>query len=256
MGKITFRAEDELVDELEALETSKSEAMREALRSYLDSGPERVARASDRAERPSNPSDNDARSESTSIDDLVRERVDEVLAARLDRLTGDPKDSDRRPSHSYRSYDDRRVPQYERSAADTRRPPSGNHSSDHQQGARDLNVTISLEGKRVRVDESDAHGDSTEEPARADSSDRPKDQRSRGNRPRDESQTGTTCGQCGESVDDEHVYCPNCGEKATRRLFCDCGDELRSDWAFCPSCGRRTPSADVLEPDRHASEQS
>ena len=55
------------------------------------------------------------------------------------------------------------------------------------------------------------------------------------------------CGQCGEAVDSEHVYCPNCGEKASHRLFCECGDEIRSDWAFCPSCGRRTPAADVLD---------
>ena len=55
------------------------------------------------------------------------------------------------------------------------------------------------------------------------------------------------CAQCGENVDDSHVYCPNCGEKATRRVFCDCGDELRTDWAFCPGCGRRTPAADVLD---------
>jgi len=55
------------------------------------------------------------------------------------------------------------------------------------------------------------------------------------------------CTQCGETVDTEHVYCPNCGEKASRRLFCECGDELRSDWAFCPGCGRRTTAADVLD---------
>ena len=57
----------------------------------------------------------------------------------------------------------------------------------------------------------------------------------------------TSCGQCGEALDGDHVYCPNCGEKASRRLFCECGDELRSDWAFCPGCGRRTPAADVLD---------
>ncbi|MFU8869920.1 double zinc ribbon domain-containing protein, partial [Natronococcus sp.] len=55
------------------------------------------------------------------------------------------------------------------------------------------------------------------------------------------------CAQCGETVDPDHVYCPNCGEKTARRLFCDCGDELRSDWSFCPGCGRRTPAADVLD---------
>jgi predicted transcriptional regulator len=56
-----------------------------------------------------------------------------------------------------------------------------------------------------------------------------------------------SCAQCGENITSGHVYCPNCGEKSSRRVFCDCGDELRSDWAFCPSCGRRTPAADVLE---------
>ena len=56
-----------------------------------------------------------------------------------------------------------------------------------------------------------------------------------------------SCGQCGEAVDSDHMYCPNCGEKASRRLFCECGDELRSDWAFCPGCGRRTTAADVLD---------
>jgi Arc/MetJ-type ribon-helix-helix transcriptional regulator/ribosomal protein L32 len=58
---------------------------------------------------------------------------------------------------------------------------------------------------------------------------------------------GTTCSQCGENVAPSHVYCPNCGEKTSRRVFCDCGDEIRSDWAFCPGCGRRTPAADVLD---------
>ncbi|WP_152040075.1 double zinc ribbon domain-containing protein [Salinigranum salinum] len=58
---------------------------------------------------------------------------------------------------------------------------------------------------------------------------------------------GTPCGQCGETVDPDHVYCPNCGEKTAQLAFCECGDELRSDWAFCPACGRRTPAADVLD---------
>jgi Arc/MetJ-type ribon-helix-helix transcriptional regulator len=56
-----------------------------------------------------------------------------------------------------------------------------------------------------------------------------------------------TCTQCGEDLSPSHVYCPNCGEKSSHRVFCDCGDELRSDWAFCPGCGQRTPAADVLD---------
>lgn len=56
-----------------------------------------------------------------------------------------------------------------------------------------------------------------------------------------------TCTQCGEILSPSHVHCPNCGEKSTRRVFCECGDELRSDWGFCPNCGCRTPAADVLD---------
>ena len=63
----------------------------------------------------------------------------------------------------------------------------------------------------------------------------------------DVAETHNTCSQCGETLSQSHVYCPNCGEKASHRVFCECGDELRSDWGFCPSCGRRTPAADVLD---------
>ena len=56
-----------------------------------------------------------------------------------------------------------------------------------------------------------------------------------------------SCNQCGSSLSGEHVYCPNCGEKASHRVFCECGDEVRADWAFCPHCGRRTASADALD---------
>jgi Arc/MetJ-type ribon-helix-helix transcriptional regulator/predicted RNA-binding Zn-ribbon protein involved in translation (DUF1610 family) len=56
-----------------------------------------------------------------------------------------------------------------------------------------------------------------------------------------------TCTQCGEDLSPSHVYCPNCGEKSARRVFCECGDEIRSDWSFCPGCGRRTAAADVLD---------
>ncbi|QLC33700.1 zinc ribbon domain-containing protein [Halarchaeum sp. CBA1220] len=55
------------------------------------------------------------------------------------------------------------------------------------------------------------------------------------------------CSQCGESLDDGHAFCPNCGERAARHPTCECGAELRSDWAFCPDCGRRTVSADVFD---------
>ncbi|MDY6776123.1 MAG: zinc-ribbon domain-containing protein [Halobacteria archaeon] len=56
----------------------------------------------------------------------------------------------------------------------------------------------------------------------------------------------SSCSQCGESLDDDCVYCPNCGTKVSR-VFCECGDEVRSDWRFCPSCGRRTSPAQSPE---------
>jgi hypothetical protein len=100
--------------------------------------------------------------------------------------------------------------------------------------AQDVNVTIAIEGlsdsATARVEETaDAREIERREP------DEPAQTRRK------------TCGQCGDEIASDHVYCPNCGEKATHRVFCDCGDELRSDWVFCPGCGRRTPAADVLD---------
>jgi Arc/MetJ-type ribon-helix-helix transcriptional regulator/predicted RNA-binding Zn-ribbon protein involved in translation (DUF1610 family) len=173
MSKITFRADDELIDELESLDASKSEAMREALRSYLES-----ARDAD----------------TDSLDELVGQRVDAIVDERLDGAF----------------------------------TPSG---------PQDVNVNITLDGASGASDAS-VDADASERKTEAAEAE-------------PDVQTGSdarkTCAQCGEDVGPEHVYCPNCGEKATRRVFCDCGDELRSDWGFCPSCGRRTPAADVLD---------
>ncbi|PSQ25799.1 CopG family transcriptional regulator [Halobacteriales archaeon QS_9_68_17] len=177
MSKITFRADDDLIEELEQFDASKSEVMREALREYLDAR----AQASGRA----GAGDRDVRD--GTIDEVVAERVDALVERRLGE----------------------------------RAPASG---------GRDINVTVTLDGDRS-VEASDATGRKTESRDRDDRSAEP----------------SNTCGQCGESVSSDHVYCPNCGEKATHRVFCDCGDELRTDWAFCPGCGRRTPAADVLD---------
>lgn len=184
MSKITFRADDDLVSQLEEFDASKSEVMREALRAFLTeegrSEPERTTE--------------------TAIDDLVRERVDDLLTDRLG---------------------DRRV---------GRRQPSPQ--------PQDVNVTISLEGGQVRSEDQAGSRVTATEADTEQATHRPSDR---------ETERETSCGQCGEHVDAEHVYCPNCGEKASRRLFCECGDEVRSDWSFCPSCGRRTPAADVLD---------
>ena len=173
MSKITFRADEDLVERVEALDASKSEVMREALRAYLD-GDSGAGR-------------------SRSVDDVLAERVDALVAERLAEFG----------------------------------PASGTRG-------RDVNVNVTVEpGANAGVDREQANREQVNRDPRRERSGR--DDR------------GRTCGRCGEPVSDDHVYCPNCGEKATNRTFCDCGDELRSDWAYCPGCGRRTPSADVLD---------
>ena len=204
MSKITFRADDDLVERLEAFDASKSEVMREALRAYLD-GAERISGA-DRGTSDLTPDESrasDASDASDAVGDALRDTVDALIAERLDH-----------------ALDERKREQTPR------------------RSAQDINLNVTVEGGGVRdadrsvgardgASESDA-GRKTHEPTAVDAS---------------ESQ----CGQCGEITGDDHVYCPNCGEKSSHRVFCDCGDELRSDWAFCPSCGRRTPAADVLD---------
>lgn len=159
MSKITFRADDDLVARIEAMDASKSEVMREALRAYF--GSDSVG----------------APTESGSLDTLITDRIDERIDERLGNGT-------------------------------------------------DVNITVSVEDDRIRTADPGPPADDTpvSAPAREHS-----------------------CAQCGETLDDDHVYCPNCGEKADEPALCECGVELRTDWAFCPSCGRRTPAADVLD---------
>lgn len=178
MSKITFRADDDLVAQLEAFDASKSEVMREALRTYLEDAD---------GEPSESAPDPEPTSAEESLDDLIAERVDAVLAERLG---------------------ERGRPQ-----------------------PQDVNVNISLE---------DAVASTSTSPTAASDADGSTDAVA-------ERSTERTCSQCGETVSNDHVYCPNCGEKTARRVFCECGDELRSDWSFCPSCGRRTAAADVLD---------
>ncbi|PSP82481.1 CopG family transcriptional regulator [Halobacteriales archaeon QS_1_68_17] len=176
MSKITFRADEDLIKQLEEFDASKSEVMRQALREFLEGSP-----GSESASAPSDAGDG-------SIDDLIAERVDAIIA---DRLEG----------------------------AFTPSQP------------QDVNVNITLDGDSARVSGGDGEMRKTAAANPADASDAER----------------KTCNQCGENLTPSHVYCPNCGEKAARRVFCECGDELRSDWAFCPGCGRRTAAADVLD---------
>ena len=168
MSKITFRADSDLVEAVEALDASKSEVMRDALHAYL----EQTADASP-----------------DLLDGVVAERGDGVADHRL----GESRSS-----------------------------------------SSDVNVRVLVESARdLRVTEG---GES--EPRRTSSGE-----------PREPPRGGRDqpCVQCGESLSADHVYCPNCGEKATNRVFCECGDEVRADWAFCPHCGRRTTSAEAFD---------
>ena len=194
MSKITFRADDELITQLEEFDASKSEVMREALREYLD-------------ETPSADSPDSAVTDTvdeTSLDDLIVDRVDAIIENRLE---------------------------------DPVRPRQ-----------RDVNVNISLDSDSATQSDVRREGSTVTSDPSADVSNVP------GSRMTDEgdgeSQDQTeskSCEQCGTALSSSHVYCPNCGEKASHRVFCECGDEIRSDWGFCPSCGRRTPAADVLD---------
>jgi hypothetical protein len=182
MSKITFRADDDLVAQLEAKDASKSEVMREALRAYLEE-PSGASPTEEPTESP--PSETAAAEE--SLDTLIEERVDAILDERL--------------------------------------------GSVGRAGPQDVNVTLSLADAVVTPERTG--NDSTSERSADREEPEPSEERS--------------CAKCGEAVSADHVYCPNCGEKASHRVFCECGDELRSDWAFCPSCGRRTAAADVLD---------
>lgn len=85
MSKITFRADDELVERLEALDASKSEVMREALRVYLD-GAERRRETPGTADAGAGETASD---EPSSLDDVLAARVDDLITQRLDARLGD-----------------------------------------------------------------------------------------------------------------------------------------------------------------------
>jgi len=72
MSKITFRADDELIRQLEEFDASKSEVMREALREYL---------GETSTSSQSSPTD-----DAETLDDLVAERVDAIITDRLDGM--------------------------------------------------------------------------------------------------------------------------------------------------------------------------
>ncbi|MFP4174384.1 MAG: zinc ribbon domain-containing protein [Halobacteriales archaeon] len=175
-SKITFRVSDDLLERVDRIDESRSEIMRDALRTYLE------------GERESNERREPSRNTRPTLDTVLRDMVEKVVEEAVDERLG----------------------------------------ARGGQGARDgVNVTVNVPetrrgGERQEVDEGvESHTD-------------------------DEEGARKTCPQCGEVVDEEHVHCPNCGAKASGRVFCDCGDEVRTDWSFCPSCGRRTPTSHAL----------
>lgn len=202
MSKITFRADDELITQLEEFDASKSEVMRQALREYLDTHGDDVVVTEE-------PDDAAPDADADSLDQLVTERVDAIIADRLD-------------------------------GAFTPAQP------------QDVNVNISLDGQSgATAAESDTHAHAESDSSHTASNDvsheSTESKTGAGDDENARVQQSTACTKCGENVEPSHVYCPNCGEKTSHRVFCDCGDEIRSDWSHCPSCGRRTPAADVLD---------
>ncbi len=167
MSKITFRADDDLIEGIERFDASKSEIMRRALRAYLDT----------------HDSTSPQSSSSSSLDELIADRVEDLVADAIDQ----------------------------------------------QLSEQALTVNLALDGG-VRHTAASSPDRKTQSPVSQSTNDSPR-----------------TCTQCGTTVEPDHVYCPNCGEKVSQRSFCECGQELQPDWAFCPSCGRRTPAADVLD---------
>ena len=193
MSKITFRADDELVERLEAFDASKSEVMRDALRSYLDS-----------AARETTPTASDT----GSIGSLIEEQIDRVVADRVE------------------------------SELDQRASQTG--------GETDVSVSISLEGtgENATVTEQSV---SRQTQSAAEEQPVSRKTQSAETQPA-ASDDDHTCSECGASISADHVYCPNCGAKSSHKTVCECGEELQPDWSFCPECGRRTPAADVLDP--------
>ena len=272
MSKITFRADDELVKRLEAHDASKSEVLRAALRAYLD-GPEREP----------DPQATGDTGDSTASE--LGELLDRVLEQRFQELLETEQGDTRRPADERQPESTRQGGSAAARRESRHGPPADRRSA--TRGRRDPAVVVEItpgpevvygavehttpptdgvarrpsDTRRGRppADEepaSDAQQSGVSDTDRRDASDT--DHEADGRPTADASHTAgqasdtgedRPCARCGTALSDDHVYCPNCGEKAARRLFCDCGDEVRSDWSFCPGCGRRTPAADVLTQD-------
>ncbi len=52
-----------------------------------------------------------------------------------------------------------------------------------------------------------------------------------------EAEVDLKCHHCGELVEEEWEYCPNC-ENSLMFNMCTCGEKIQSRWKVCPACGK------------------
>ena len=184
MSKITFRADDDLVERLEACDDSKSEVMREALRTYLatDSAPE---------------------AGSDPLEAALADRVDELIEDRLDAALS-PRDIAAPPNASRSQapgavtvnvtldapgadIDDARV---------TRSTESADEPTTRKTRAQETDLTAKSEGQRACV----SCGSSV--PA--------EDVYCRNC---GEKQSHRAFCECGDEVRTDWAFCPGCGRR-------------------------------------------
>ncbi|MGZ0747766.1 double zinc ribbon domain-containing protein [Haloparvum sp. AD34] len=191
MSKITFRADDDLVARLEGRQESKSEIMREALRSYLDES---------------------AAAESSDVDDVIDDRVGEVVDDRLDSALESRIDS---------MIDDR----LDAALGDR----FGRYPQKTPESGRDVNVNVSLDGVGGEVEgstataseESDRVETSAEETV-DESADGVTSCDSCGESMPDDHVYCPNCGEkrshrvfceCGDELRSDWSFCPGCGRR-------------------------------------------
>jgi predicted transcriptional regulator len=184
MSKITFRADDELIDELETFDASKSEVMRRALRAYLDEHAE--VGDVDAGE----PSVNDAEKavNADSIDELIVERVDERVEQLLDE-----------------------------------RPTPPEHGRKRRSEPQDINVNIALDGDSVSAEPTAEDGRKTTPEAGEDASDAGRSTCPQCGENVGESDVYCpNCGtksshrvfcECGDEIRSDWAFCPSCGRR-------------------------------------------
>ncbi|WP_128904195.1 zinc ribbon domain-containing protein [Halorubrum amylolyticum] len=193
MSKITFRADDDLVERLEACDASKSEVMRNALRTHLDG-----ALDDDGA-------GGDAAASNATVDDALADRIDDLIADRIDAAL-DERLGDRPAS----------------SAAPPAAQTPGN--------AGEINVNVTLDAPGVDEDDvsvtrettADADAQTRKTPADPDVQTRENACGGCGeNVPSDhvycpncgEKQSHRAFCECGDELRTDWAFCPGCGRR-------------------------------------------